>query len=88
MLYSSVYLSLKSGIINMLLDIGNDPLDISIPLGKLLIYLRLEILVHIRHEVHHGQVIQLDLNLADTKSVCDRRIYIHGLSGLLYLLLR
>ena len=40
MLYSSVYLSLKSGIIDMLLDIGNDPLDISIPLGKLLIYIR------------------------------------------------
>ena len=53
MLYSSIDLSLKTGIVDVFLDILNHPLDVRISLRQLLINLCLEVIVHLRHEVHH-----------------------------------
>ena len=87
MLDTSVYLTVDTCCLYMLLNLRYDisyerfscVLAQSYLIGKLLIHLRLEILKR--------QIIKLYLNLRNTKSLCDRSIYIHRLPRLLLLLL-
>ena len=68
---------------DLFLYIFNEILSFLSLQGNLLI----EHLVHIRLKILKGEIVKLDLNLADTEALGKRRVNIHGLAGFLYLLL-
>ena len=88
MLYTTVDLCIQMRIVNMLLYIRNDTFDIGFPFMHSRIDLCCQILIYLRHQILHGQVIQFYLDLTDTKTMCDWCIDIHCFTRFFHLFRR
>ena len=88
MLDTSVYLCLNPCFLHILLDLLHhlyDKILTRIQTGRDFF---LQILIDIRIQILHREIIELNLNLRNTQTMCKRSINIHRLSRLLNLLCR
>ena len=87
-LRAPIDLRVNSGLADMHFDIAHDLIDEGLSLALLQRYLFHEVIVDLRLEVLERQVVQFHLDLADTKTLRDRRVDFPRLPRLLLLLLR
>ena len=88
MFHSSLYICLDLGIVHVLFDFRHDGLYIFLTGTLLLCNLGYQIIIDIRLQIFQRQIIQLDLYFRNTKTLCNGRIDVHGLSCFFLLLFR
>ena len=88
MLDSSIHLCLYSRVLHVMLHLVDNRVHVFLPLTLLQIDLLHQIVIDLRLEIFQRQIIQLYLDLGDTKSLGDGSIDIHRLLRFLFLLLR
>ena len=88
MLHSSVHLGLDMGVLHMMRNFCHDLLYKLFPLGLSLIQIFHQLEIHFRLIIFQREIIQLRLNLGDSKSLSDRSVNIHRLSGFFLLFCR
>ena len=76
MLCSSRDIRLYASLINVSANLIHKSLNIFIPHALSKSNLLHQIIISLRIEIFHGKVFQLDLDLADTKTLCDRTVNI------------
>ena len=88
MLYTTIYLSLNVRIFHMLFDFFYNSTNKLFPLTLSQSNLFYQIIINIRLQIFERKIIQLYLDLGNTKTHGNGSINIHGLSCLLLLFLR
>ena len=88
MFHTSLYICFDMRIFHVLLYFRHNGFYIFFPDTSLISNLRYQIIIDLRLEVFQCKVIQLDLHLGNTKTLCNRRIDIHGLACFFLLFLR
>ena len=85
---SSFNVGSDAGLFDMLPHLLHNLVDSLFPNLSFKMYLLRQIVIHLRLQVFQGQVVHLNLNLADTQTIRQRRINLQGLSGLFLSFLR